>query len=65
MEFVTGGLFVLCLCLIYDKFIPSKSNKTEVKQIDKAEEEQQKRYIEHFDALFNYTPDKAYKKVGR
>ena len=61
MEFITGGLFVLVTVLCYDKFKPK--SKAVVNATDVREDEYQKRYEEHFDALFNYTPDKAYRKV--
>ena len=61
MELITGALFTLCCVLLYDRFKPHKAK--EVEKVDEAEKELQKRYNEHFEALLNYTPEKAYKKV--
>lgn len=63
MEMITGALLTLCCMLIYDRY---KQRKTkEVQSVDDAEKERQQRYNDHFDALLNYTPEKAYKKVTR
>lgn len=62
MEFITGGLFMLVVVLMYDRFRPTKKQPVPEPK-DERNEEYQKKYNEHFDALFNYTPDKAYKKV--
>lgn len=63
MEMITGALLTLCCVLIYDKY---KQRKTkEVQGVDDAEKERQQRYNDHFDALLNYTPEKAYKKVTK
>lgn len=60
---ITGALLTLCCMLIYDRY---KQRKTkDVQSVDDAEKERQQRYNDHFDALLNYTPEKAYKKVTR
>lgn len=63
MEMITGALLTLCCMLIYDRYNQRKTK--EVQSVDDAEKERQQRYNDHFDALLNYTPEKAYKKVTR
>lgn len=63
MEMITGALLTLCCVLLYDRFKPQKVK--EVEPVSEEEKEQQKRYSEHFEALLNYTPEKAYKKVAK
>lgn len=60
---ITGALLTLCCVLLYDRFKPHKAK--EVDNVDEVEKERQRRYNKHFDALLNYTPEKAYKKVGK
>lgn len=63
MEMIIGGLITLCGVLLYDKFKPKKKEPTET--IDEREKERQKAYEDHWDSVFNYTPEKAYKKVTK
>ena len=63
MEMITGALLTLCCMLIYDRFKPR--NTKEVDKVDEVDKDRQKRYNDHFDALLNYTPEKAYKKVTK
>lgn len=62
MEMIIGALGALCVMLLYDKFKP----KTVVlDKVDEKEVERQKVYEDHWDNVFNYTPEKAYKKVAK
>ncbi len=61
MEMITGALFMLCCVLIYDKFKPHKEK--ELSKMDTKQKEREREMIEHFDALMNYTPEVAYRKV--
>jgi hypothetical protein len=57
MDFIIGGLVVICLLLLYDKFKVKKA--PELPQATKEELERQKENEEHFAKMWDYNPKKA------
>ena len=61
MDYLTGALIATVAFLLYDKFKPHVEK--ELTKMDTKQKEREKEMIEHFDALMNYTPEVAYRKV--
>lgn len=61
MEILIGALTALCAVLLYDKY---KNPKTK-EELTAEEKLREKEISDHFDAIMNYTPEQAYKKVGK
>jgi hypothetical protein len=60
------GLFVLVSVSVYLGYTIGQKKKPKPEPIDEQEKERQKRFNEHFQALFNYNEDIAYgRKVSK
>lgn len=60
MEILTGALITLVALLLYDKFKKPKKEK-----VDAEAQKREKEISDHFEALLNYTPEQAYRKVTK